>query len=40
MDTELFFDNVIESYSGPTDANEFPHGSGSAISISGGNLLP
>jgi hypothetical protein len=39
MDTELFFDNVIESYSGPTDSDNYPHGTGTAVSISGGNLL-
>jgi hypothetical protein len=38
METELFFDTVIEFYNGPTDSDDFPHGVGSAISVSGGNF--
>lgn len=38
METELFFENVIEFYDGPSDACEFPHGVGTSIAISGGTF--
>lgn len=39
METELFFENVIEFYNGPTDDENLPDGVGTAIAISGGNLI-
>ena len=38
METELFFDKVIEFYNGPEDNEGLPDGLGTAVAISGGMI--